>query len=149
MGVMLIAALVALGAAIAGAQLPPDVRQALATAKNLYVATKRKDGSTSKVAPIWFMTEGDAIYFTTVPTSYKAKRIAGGSPLLVWVGSEQGPHFVGKGEILRDPALAEKMAPVYDRKYWISWMGLFRPRADRVREGKTVIVRVTPVAPAP
>jgi len=140
-------ALVVLGAA-ASAQFRPDVRQALATAKNLYVATQRKDGSTSKASPIWFMVDGDAIYFTTTPGSYKAKRIARGSPVLVWVGSEQGPHFVGKGEIVRDPAVAEKMAPAYDQKYWISWLGFFRPRPDRVRDGKTLIVRVTPVPPA-
>lgn len=145
MWTMLAVTLVALGVAAAGAQFTPDLRQALATAKNLYVATKRADGSTSKVSPIWFMVDGDAIYFTTVPTSYKAKRIAKGSPVLVWVGSEKGPHFVGKGEILRDPPLAEKMARVYDEKYWISWIGFFRPRADRVRDGKTVIVRVTPL----
>ncbi len=133
-------------AATAAAQFPPDVRQALATAKSLYVATKRKDGSTSKVSPIWFMADDDAVYFTTTPTSYKAKRIARGSPLLVWVGSENGPHFVGKAELLRDPAVAEKMAPAYDQKYWISWFGFFRPRPDRVRDGKTLIVRVTPQA---
>jgi PPOX class probable F420-dependent enzyme len=137
--------LVALGAVVAAAQFPPDVRQALAAAKNLYVATKRADGTTSKVSPVWFMADDDALYFTTVPTSYKAKRIGKGSPVLVWVGSEQGPHFVGKGELLRDPALAQKMAPVYDQKYWISWLGFFRPRADRIRDGKTVIVRVTPL----
>jgi PPOX class probable F420-dependent enzyme len=142
--------LVVLAAAgVGAAAFPPDVRQALATAKNLYVATKRKDGSTSKASPIWFMAEDDALYFTTVPTSYKAKRIAKGSPVLVWVGSEQGPHFVGKGEILRDPALADKMAPAYDQKYWISWIGFFRPRADRIRDGKTVIVRVTPLPAGP
>jgi PPOX class probable F420-dependent enzyme len=140
-------ALVVLGAS-ASAQFRPDVRQALATAKNLYVATQRKDGSTSKASPIWFMVDGDAIYFTTTPGSYKAKRIARGSPVLVWVGSEQGPHFVGKGEIVRDPAVAAKMAPAYDQKYWISWLGFFRPRPDRVRDGKTLIVRVTPVPPA-
>jgi PPOX class probable F420-dependent enzyme len=139
-------ALLVFGAAVVSAQFPSDVRAALESSKNLYVATKRKDGSTSKVSPIWFMTDGDALYFTTVPTSYKAKRIAQGSPVLVWVGSENGPHFVGKGEVLRDPALADKMAPAYDRKYWISWLGFFRPRADRVRDGKTVVVRVTPVS---
>jgi PPOX class probable F420-dependent enzyme len=131
-------------AATAGAEFPPDLRKALANAKNLYVATRRKDGSSSKVAPIWFMADDDAVYFTTTPSSYKAKRIAKGSPVLVWVGSEQGPHFVGKGEIVRDPAVAEKMAPVYDQKYWISWFGFFRPNPERVRAGKTLIVRVTP-----
>ncbi len=149
MWTVLVAALIVMvGVTVAVAEFPPDLRQALADAKHLYVATQRKDGTTSKVAPIWFMADGDAVYFTTVPTSYKAKRIASGSPVLVWVGSEAGPHFVGKGEILRDPAVAEKMAPVYDQKYWISWLGFFRPRPDRVRDGKTLIVRVTPLPAA-
>jgi hypothetical protein len=140
-----LAALV-LGAAVATAGFAPNVTEALRTEKNLYVATQRADGSHSKVSPIWFMFDGDAVYFTTVPTSYKAKRLQKGSPLFISVGSESGPSFVGKGEIIRDPAIAEKMAPVYDQKYWISWMGFFRPRADRIREGKTVIVRVTPAS---
>ena len=136
-------AVVAVGSS---ATFPPPTDQALKTSKNLYVATKRKDGTQSKRAPIWFMYDGTAVYFTTVPDSYKAKRIAKGSPVYVWVGDENGPHFVGKGELLRDPAVAEKMAPVYNQKYWIAWMGLFRPRPDRVRDGKTVIVKVTPVS---
>ncbi len=135
----------ALAAVSGAASFPPNVVEALKTSKNLYVATKRKDGSQSSVAPIWFMFDGEAVYFTTAPGSHKATRIEHGSPVLVWVGSENGPHFVGKGEILRDPAVADKMGPVYDQKYWISWIGFFRPRADRVREGKTLIVRVTPV----
>lgn len=135
-----------LGAVIASASFAPDVVSALKTEKDLYVATQRPDGSQSKVSPIWFMYDGDAVYFTTVPTSYKAKRVAKGSPLLIWVGSEKGPHFVGKGEILKDPAVAAKMAPVYDQKYWISWLGFFRPRPDRVRDGKTVIIKVTPAS---
>jgi len=145
MWTVLAMAIVVVGAVVASAQFSPDVREALGSAKQLYVATKRADGSTSKPAPIWFMFDGEAVYFTTVPTSYKAKRIAKGSPVLAWVGSQEGPHFVGKGEVLHDPALAEKMAPVYDQKYWISWLGFFRPRPDRVRDGKTVIVRVTPL----
>ena len=145
MWTVLAVALVILGTAVASAQFAPDVREALGSAKQLYVATKRADGSTSTPAPIWFMFDGNAVYFTTDPGSHKAKRIAKGSPVLVWVGSSTGPHFVGKGEVLRDPALAAKMAPVYDQKYWISWLGFFRPRPDRVRDGNTVIVRVTPL----
>jgi len=123
---------------------PSDVARALEQSQYLYVATKRKDGSESSRAPIWFMIDGDAIYFTTGPDTHKAKRISRGSPVFVWVGAKDGPHFVGKGEILRDPAVAAKMAPAYDKKYWISWVGFFRPRPERVRDGKTVIVKVTP-----
>jgi hypothetical protein len=92
------------------------------------------------------MYDGEAIYFTTEPGSHKAKRIKRGSPLLVWVGTADGPHFEGQAELVTDPAVAERMAPAYNQKYWIAWMGLFRPRPDRVRDGKTVIVKVTPKA---
>jgi PPOX class probable F420-dependent enzyme len=124
----------------------PALADALRNAKQIWVATRRKDGRPSKAVPVWFMVDGDAIYFATGPESHKVRRIARGSPLLVWVGRADGPHFVGRAELVRDPAIAERMAPVYDRKYWISWLGLFRPRPARVREGKTVIVKVA--APA-
>ena len=42
-------------AASGAASLPPSVVEALKTSKDLYVATKRKDGTQSAVAPVWFM----------------------------------------------------------------------------------------------
>ena len=140
------AALIAttLMAAVAGASFPADITAALRTSKQIYVATHRANGSRSKVVPVWFMFDGDAIYFATSPTSYKARRIRKGSPLEVWVGSADGPHFVGKAEVLRDPDLAARMAPAYSQKYWIAWLGFFRPDPERVRSGKTVLVKVQP-----
>ncbi len=140
------ASLAIIAVSVAAAAFAPDVADALRTSKEIYVATRRHDGSTSKVVPVWFMFDGDAVYFATSPTSYKAKRIAKGSPLLVWVGSADGPHFVAKAELSRDPELAARMAPVYSQKYWIAWLGLFRPNPDRVRAGKTVLVKVSPPA---
>ena len=140
-------AITALAVAMAGAAgFSPEVANALRSSKQIYVATKRADGTPSKVVPVWFMFDGDAIYFSTGPQSYKAKRIAKGSPLLVWVGSADGPHFVGPAELIRDPEVAARMAPAYDQKYWISWLGFFRPRPERVKAGKTVIVKVTPAS---
>ena len=133
-------------AVIAHAGFSAEVTAALQSSKEIYVATKRANGSLSKVVPVWFMFDGDAIYFTTLPTSYKAKRIKKGSALYVWVGSADGPHFVGPAEILKDPDLAARMAPVYAQKYWIAWAGFFKPNAERVRSGKTVIVKVRPPA---
>ena len=133
-------------AAVARAGFAPDVVEALKTSSHLYVGAPRADGSQSKVVPVWFMYDGDAVYFTTAPGSHKAKRIAKGSPLLVWVGAEDGPHFEAKAELVHDPAVAEKMAPVYNQKYWIAWLGFFRPNPDRVRAGKTLIVKVSPPA---
>jgi len=141
-------AIVALVAFLApAASFPPDVAEALRTSKHIYVATRRADGTVSTKAPVWFTFDGEAVYFTTAPDSHKAARIGRGSPALVWVGRDDGPHFEGPAELLTDPAVAERMAVAYKQKYWIAWLGLFRPRPERVRTGKTLIVRVTPVQP--
>jgi PPOX class probable F420-dependent enzyme len=123
---------------------PPEVLDALRDAKNIYVATRRADGTQSKVVPVWFTLDHDWLCFMTEPASHKARRIRKGSPLYVWVGSRSGPHFVGRAEVVTDPDLAGRMGPVYSRKYWIAWLGLFRPDPARVRAGKSVIVRVRP-----
>ena len=46
--------------------------------------------------------------------------------------------------MIKDPEVAARMAPVYAQKYWIAWIGLFKPNPERVRTGKTVIVKVYP-----
>jgi hypothetical protein len=123
---------------------PPDLQRALEKSRQLYVATERKDGSLSSVSPIWFMYDGDAIYFTTAPTSFKAKRASAGRALHVRIGRKDGPAFVGRMSLVRDPALAERMRPLYRRRYWLAWLGFFVPSGKRVEAGKTVLVRVAP-----
>lgn len=139
LGSMLVAAVVSAG-------FSPEVTTALQTSKEIYVATKRPNGSLSKVVPVWFMYDGDAIYFATLPTSHKAKRIKKGSPLYVWVGAADGPHFIGPAELVNDPDLAARMGTAYAKKYWIAWAGLFKPSAEKVRSGNNVIVKVRPPA---
>ncbi|HLK13085.1 MAG TPA: pyridoxamine 5'-phosphate oxidase family protein [Candidatus Binatia bacterium] len=139
-------AAIVLATTVAAAGFPPDVVRALETSSYLYIATRRADGSRSSVVPVWFSWDGEALTFTTAPGSHKARRIGKGSPLLVWVGSESGPHFEARAELLRDPDLAARMGEAYSRKYWIAWLGFFRPRADRVQAGKTIIVRIRPPA---
>jgi PPOX class probable F420-dependent enzyme len=136
-----------LAAAVGAAGFPPDVTKALETTDHIYVATRRADGSRSSAAPVWFMYDGgDAVYFTTAPDSHKVRRIRKGSPVFVAVGTKDGPAFEGRAELLADTALAARMGEHYSQKYWIAWMGLFRPRASRVGAGKTVIVKVTPAS---
>ena len=52
------------------------------------------------------------------------------------------PSEAVRSALASDPALAARMAPVYAQKYWIAWLGLFKPNAERVRAGKTLIVKV-------
>jgi len=56
------------------------------------------------------------------------KRIKKGSPALrMGRGAPMGRISFGPAEILTDPDVAAKMAPVYAQKYWIAWLGLFKP----------------------
>jgi hypothetical protein len=124
-------------------RIPAATKEALATSKLIYVATQRKSGERSTIAPVWFVWENDAIWTTTSPTSWKAKRIGRGSPLYIWVGSESGPFVVGTAEKITDPAIVAHMGELYADKYWIAALGFFKPRPDRVSSGKTVAYKVT------
>src|SRR5262250_2919540 len=126
------------------ASIPPETEAALRTADYIYVATRRHNGALSAIKPIWFYYDGDKIFFTTSPDSWKAKRIAAGSPLYIWVGSEKGPFVEGAAEAVTDPALVDRMGDAYAKKYWIAWLGFFKPRSARVTAGKTNAYLVTP-----
>ena len=115
----------------------PATKELLQSASYIYTATQRKSGETSESVPIWFMWDGERIFFTTSPESWKARRIARGSPLFINVGSKDGPKLTGKPTKVTDPALIERMGQAYRDKYWIAWVGLFRPRSGRVTSGKT------------
>ena len=116
----------------------PKTKELLQSSSYIYTATQRKSGETSESVPIWFMWDGERVFFTTAPESWKAKRIARGSPLFINVGSKDGPKLRGKATKVTDPPLVDRMGQAYSDKYWIAWMGLFRPRSDRVTSGKTV-----------
>jgi hypothetical protein len=109
----------------------------------IYVATQRRNGERSKSRPVWFLFEGGKIFFTASPTSWKAKRIAAGSPLFINAGRKDGPFFIGDADPVSDPDLIERMGHAYAKKYWLAWMGLARPRAGRVAAGKTKAYLVT------
>jgi PPOX class probable F420-dependent enzyme len=124
--------------------LSEALEKALSTESYIYVATRRANGQWSEPAPIWFSYETGAIYFTTAPSSHKAKRIQRGSPVRIWVGRKDGPLVEGDAQVIKEPEVIERMSAAYGQKYWLAWLGLFRPRLGRVESGKTVAVKVTP-----
>jgi len=109
----------------------------------MYVATRRRNGERSASRPVWFFPEGERVFFTASPTSWKARRIAAGSPLFINFGSRDGPFFIGRAEPVTDPKLIERMGRAYAKKYWLAWVGFARPRAGRVAAGKTNAYLVT------
>lgn len=122
--------------------LPLEMAEKLVDAKHIYVATQRKDGSRSQPAPVWFGIMEGAIWFTTSPDSHKGKRIRRGSPVFVSVEGKKGPFVQLKAEIVRDGDRAEALGKIYERKYWLAWLGFFRPSKDRVESGKTLLIRL-------
>ena len=131
------------------ATLPPPTEEALRTSDLIYVATRRRSGALSSIKPVWFCYDDGKIFFTTSPDGWKAKRIAAGSPLYIWVGSEGGPFVEGSAERVTDPALIDRMGAAYAKKYWIAWLGFFKPRSERVTGGKTNAYLVTPTHAQP
>lgn len=126
--------------------VPPDFAQKLATNKEIYVATQRKDGTRSKAVPVWFGTMEGTLWTTTSPGSWKAKRIKRGSPIFVSVNANDGPFIEMKAEIILDGDKAEQLGKVYDQKYWIAWLGFFRPNKSRNESGKTILIKLTPAS---
>jgi len=112
----------ALAAVVGAASFQTDVVKALETSKNLYVATKRKDGSMSARAPIWFMYDGNAVYFSTGPEEQKAKNLAANSSVAVVTGCnefEEGLDVVveGRAVTVTDPSSVELLAKTLNDKY--------------------------------
>jgi pyridoxamine 5'-phosphate oxidase-like protein len=126
------------------ASFPPDVVARLQDAKEIYVATERKNGTRSQVVPVWFGFMDNAIWFTTGPDSHKGKRVKNGSPMYVSVQGKDGPFIKTQAEIVKDGAIADRLGELYSKKYWIAWLGFFRPSRARNESGKTILLRLTP-----
>jgi len=121
--------------------------QALAKTGLIYVATVRKDGNQSRSAPVWFTVtaDNDAILIQTKRDTWKAKRIKRGSPVLVWIGSADGPAFIGKAEISSEPAVRDKILADFREKYWQNRVMGVGPSRARFDSGERVAIKITPV----
>jgi hypothetical protein len=130
------------GAALA---LSTDLERALKESQYVYIQSERQSGAFGKPAEIWFMYDGGAVLVGTPQTAWRVKRIkAGRKRARIAVGKADGPAFDATGELVRDPAVEQRLLEEFGRKYPDGWKRF----ADRFREGfKTgdrVIVRYTP-----
>ncbi len=126
------------------ASFPPAFVAQLEHAKEIYVATERTDGTRSATVPVWFGYMDNALWFTTAPDSNKGRRVKRGSPMYVSAQGKDGPFVKTKAEIVKDGAVADRLGELYSQKYWIAWLGFFRPSRARNESGKTVLLRLTP-----
>jgi hypothetical protein len=123
---------------------------AVSNASVLYIATVRKDGNQSTAAPVWFTIGPDhRVLIQTQSTTWKARRIRRGSPVIVWIGRKHGPAFIGKAEITRDPAVEKQIVADYPKKYLMARFGLNRPTEEMFDKGQVISIIITPVRDLP
>lgn len=135
----------------AQAEISQRDQQALSKADLVYVATVRKSGTQSKSAPVWFTRGADnnSILIQTEKTTWKAKRIRRGSPVLVWIGAANGPAFIGTAEITQDSAIRDKILTDFHKKYWQNRVMGIGPSRARFDSGERVAIKITPVRDLP
>jgi general stress protein 26 len=140
-----------LAASAAHAEISKRDMQALSNSKLIYIATVRKDGNQSKAAPVWFTVSADtnAILIQTGPNTWKAKRIRRGSPVLVWIGTADGPAFIGKANITSDAAVQKKILGDFRAKYWQNRILDIGPSRAKFDNGNRVASVITPMRGLP
>jgi hypothetical protein len=149
----LLIALVVIGAwsvPVTGGISPRD-QQALSRADLVFIATVRKNRTQSRAAPAWFTTGADStsILIQTEHTTWKAKRVARGSPVLVWIGKPDGPAFIGKAEISHDSTLQDKILSDFRQKYLQDRLLGMGPSRAEFESGEQVAIKITPVRDLP
>ena len=145
------AGVLAIAASNGSAEISKRDAQSLSKADLIYIATVRKDGNQSKAAPVWFTTSADnsAILIQTGPETWKAKRIKRGSPALVWIGTADGPSFIGKAEITNDAAVVNKILTDFRDKYWQNRVLGVGPSRAGFHSGERIAIRITPTRDLP
>jgi general stress protein 26 len=118
-------------------------------ATTVYVATVRKDGNQSTSAPVWFTMSANRaqLLIQAHKGSWKDKRIRRGSPVIVWIGSLNGPSFVGRAEITKDAAVVDEILTDYPKKYTMN--ALVGPSRESLESGDRIAIRITPVRHLP
>lgn len=150
---ILLTAIVAMAASngTAGAEISQRDQQALSRADLVFIATVRKNGTQSRAAPVWFTTGADnsSILIQTEHTTWKAKRIRRGSPVLVWIGKPDGPAFIGRAEITNDPILQNKILADFRQKYLQNRLLGMGPSRSEFESGEQVAIKITALRDLP
>jgi len=85
------------------------------------------------------------VYVGTRPTAWRVKRIGWKrSKARIAVGKVDGPSFVAKAEVVKDPDVERRMMEDYAKKYPDGWKTHEQAFRDGFKSGERVLVRYTP-----
>ncbi len=111
-------------------------------AHRLFLTTYGPEGRSGTV-PVWFMVHERRIYFTTLRSSVKARRIRKNPRVTVRFGSLKAPSFEGQASWVEDLAIYTVILPVYRKKYWYLWWLMGRGIRRRGEGGESAAIQIT------
>lgn len=102
----------------------PKVDTWLRGLRSIWLATTRSDGR-PHAAPVWFIWDGEYIYFATDPASVKAKNLAH-QPYVVVHGGDGDDTIILEGFAtpVRDPQTLQQLNELYQAKYIDPYSGM-------------------------
>lgn len=64
--------------------------------------------------------------------------------MLVWIGAADGPAFIGKAQITKDPVVQKKILGDFRQKYWQNRVLGIGPSRAEFDNGDRVAIVITP-----
>ena len=123
---------------------------ALSRAGRIFIATVRNDGNQSKPVPVWFtLTPERSVLIQTGRSSWIARRVRLGSPVVLWIAKRDGPALIANADISNDPDLKKRIVEDYPRKYLLARFGFYRPRQELFDSGDILAIEITPIRDLP
>jgi PPOX class probable F420-dependent enzyme len=124
--------------------MSPDTQHALQQATRLYLTTYNRQGRSGTV-PIWFFLHHGAIYFCTLRSSLKVRRIQQTGRATVQIDRHRGPQLHCTAHVLEDaPDLQALLLHTYRSRYRWRWL-FIGPRLRRAfARGAEVMVQLLP-----
>lgn len=141
--------------------VPEETQRALLGSRFVYVSPLRGDASESSChGEVWYGWLDASVVMIASRDSWKARALDRGlTRARIWVGDygtvsrllgsneafRAGPHFEARAELVRDPALLDRLLASYERKY-PGEIGTWRKRMrDGYQDGSRLLIRYTPV----
>lgn len=116
--------------------------------RHMWFGSYKRNGELKKVQ-VWCYLRGGRIEFLTDGTSLKVRRAERNPRVVCFLGSESGPQVEGTAEIIRDPAELARGYQAYWKTHPIAMLALNFVIRRNIRQGRQVMVRITPDEPNP
>ncbi len=140
-----LALLLICAAAVSAAELSKELQDKLASSTYVYISSQRKSGELGKPAEIWFYYGDGAVWVASPPTAWRVRRIlAGRKNARIAVGSVGGPSFMATGEIVKSPAMEDRLLAAYAKKYPEGWKKFEDNFRKGFADGSRLLIRYTP-----